>query len=322
MNGDARRPFHFAHAIPAHGVRNGGNYATLRQLIPHRFTAAGSRDRYVSLTPMEWDPDCLARSPLFEPLRAVAPARSAGWPTPAAMQRALDARAARNARGMPLSIVPPGPRRGEKYEARIFLDGALPVRPWDWHDYFNVLVWLAFPRAKAALNERHHAELGRQRAAGERNRGPAQDALTLFDEGGVIVAASDDALLGLLRDWRWKELFWERRAELAARMRFFVFGHALYEKALRPFLGITGRGILLEVEPGLMAAPLAEQVAEIDARAASWIADRERLKSTRELAVVPVLGVPGWHPDNNVETFYDNTDYFRPARSRKGVSSE
>jgi len=268
---------------------------------------------------MDWDPDCLGRSPMFEPLLARAPARGADWPQHGELQRALEARVppVRNARGMPLCVVPPGPRRGgsaESYEARVFLDGALPVRTGDWHDYFNVLAWLAFPRAKAALNARHHAELERQRAAGSRNRGPIQDALTLFDEGGVIVAASDDGLLALLREWRWKELFWERRADLAARMRFFVFGHALYEKGLQPFLGITARGLLFSTPPGLLAAPLAEQLAELDARAASCISDQESLKRTRELAVVPILGVPGWHPGNDREAFYDNTDYFRPAR--------
>jgi hypothetical protein len=266
---------------------------------------------------MKWDPDCLERSPMFEPLRAGAPARSAGWPGPAELQRALEAHVppVRNSRGMPLRIVPPGPRRrAQKYEARLFLEGALPVRPGDWHDYFNVLAWLAFPRAKAALNARHHAELERQRAARERNRGPTQDALTLFDEGGVIVASSDEGLLALLREWRWKKLFWERRADLAARMRFFVFGHALYEKALQPFLGIIARGLLLATPPGLLAAPLAEQLAELDARTAACLSGEERLKGTRELAVVPILGVPGWHPDNAREEFYDNTDYFRPGR--------
>ena len=224
-----------------------------------------------------------------------------------------------NASGIPLRIVPPAPRRGgsaARYEARIFLEGALAVRPRDWHDYFNVLAWLAFPRAKAALNARHHAELGRPHAAGSRNRGPAQDALTLLDEGGVIVAASDDDLLGLLREWRWKELFWKRRADIAGRMRFLVLGHAIYEKALRPFLGITGRGPLFKVGTDLLSAPLAEQVAALDALAASWISDPERLQRTRDLEVVPILGVPGWHPDNDREAFYDNTDYFRPARQR------
>src|SRR5688572_4047865 len=161
---------------------------------------------------MDWDAGCLERSPIFGPLLARAPQRGAGWPEAADLQRALDGRAppARNARGAPLRIVPPGPRRSglaDNYEARVFLEGALPVRAGDWHDYFNVLVWLAFPRAKSALNSRHYEELERQRAAGRLNRGPVQDALTLFDEGGVIVASCDEGLLALLREWRWKELF-------------------------------------------------------------------------------------------------------------------
>jgi DUF3025 family protein len=273
---------------------------------------------------MEWDPDFLARSPMFEPLQPSAPARSARWPETAELQRLLDARVppVRNAGGTPLRIVPPGPRRGafaEKYEARIYLEGELQARPGNWHDYFNVLVWLAFPKAKAALNARHYTELGRQRAAGERNRGPAQDALTLFDEGGVIVAASDEELLGLLREWRWKELFWARRSRLPARMRFFVFGHALYEKALQPFLGITGRGLLFRTGPELLAAPLVEQMAELDSQVASRLFDPEQFMATRELAVVPVLGVPGWCAGNDREAFYDDADYFRPGRQGPGT---
>lgn len=271
---------------------------------------------------MDWDPDFLARSPMFEPLRPRAPGRGARWPETAELQRSLDTRVppVRNAGGKPLRIVPPGRKRSafaDKYEARIYLEGELQARPGNWHDYFNVLVWIAFPRAKAALNARHYAELERQRAAGERNRGPAQDALTLFDEGGVIVAASDDELLGLLREWRWKELFWARRPRLAAQMRFFVFGHALYEKALQPFIGITGRGLLFRAGPELLAAPLVEQIAELDSRVASRLSDPEKFKATRELAVVPILGVPGWCAANDREEFYDDTNYFRPGR--KGV---
>ena len=146
------------------------------------------------------------------------------------------------------------------------------------------------------------------------NRGPVQDALTLFDEGGVIVASSEDELLACLRDWRWKDLFWGHRARLPAQMRFHLFGHAIYEKALSPFLGITGRGILLKVDPGLLAVPLPGQLAALDARIAEHLADDHRVVATRELAVVPVLGVPGWHAGNEREEFYDDVDYFRPGR--------
>ena len=222
--------------------------------------------------------------------------------------------------GQPLRLAPAGDRRkgfAERYEARVYLGGEMVFRDRNWHDLLNLLVWLTFPRAKAALNARHFASLEAQRAAGAANRGPAQDTLTLFDEGGVIVASCDDELLGLLRQWRWKELFWASRARLRRRMRFWVFGHALYEKALQPFLGVTGRGVLMEVEPGLLALPPADQVAELDARLAGYVSDPRNLTATRELAVVPILGVPGWFRGNEREDFYDNTDYFRPRRTRE-----
>ncbi len=272
---------------------------------------------------MGWDTEQAQASPAFEPLRVHGGAVfDTAWPGLDDFQRLLDARdpPVRVAGGRPLRIVRQGPKPvvlEDKYEARIHLRGELQVRKDHWHDYFNVLVWLAFPRSKAALNARHFAALREQQAAGAQNRGPAQDALTLFDEGGVVVASGDEELLGLLQEWRWKELFWANRTRLQARMRFVLFGHALYEKALRPFAGITGRGVVLRTEPELLAAPLPERLAELDARLAAHLADPGRLLATRELAVVPILGVPGWSADNERESYYDNTDYFRPGRSRE-----
>jgi hypothetical protein len=269
---------------------------------------------------MSWDTEKTKASPLFEALRIHGGAIfDASRPVLEDFQGLLDAREPRVcvSNGKPLRLVRQGPRPSvleEKYEARTYLHGELQVRADHWHDYFNVLVWLAFPRAKAALNARHFAALEERATTGAANRGPVQDALTLFDEGGVVVVASDEELLALLREWRWKELFWENRVRLMERMQFTLFGHAVYEKALDPFLGIVSRGILLKVEPELLAAPPRERLAELDIRLAAHIGDPGSILVTRELAVVPILGVPGWHPDNGREGFYDNTDYFRPAR--------
>ena len=173
---------------------------------------------------MGWDTEKAQAAPLFEALRVHGGAVfDAAWPGLDDFQRLFDARdpPVRVSNGRPLRIVRQGPKPvvfEEKYEARIFLRGELQVRKDHWHDYFNALVWLAFPRAKAALNARHYAALREQHAAGAPNRGPLQDALTLFDEGGVVVASSDDRLLDLLWRWRWKELFWANRARLEARI--------------------------------------------------------------------------------------------------------
>lgn len=274
-----------------------------------------------SIMSQTWDPDFAERSPMFEPLRAAAGAlRGPYWPGSDALNRVIASRhpPITNAAGRPLRFVAQQLRQKtfeDKYEPRIFLRGEVQMRSCNWHDLFNALVWLTFPRAKAALNERHYRELERRRAGGAQDRGPAQDALTLFDEGGVIVAASDPALAALLTGFEWKQLFWQRRTEVLQRMRFYLFGHALYEKALAPFTGVTGRGVVFGVEDAFFALPPAAQLTALDARLAAHIGNAARLARTRELAPVPILGVPGWCEDNAHERYYDNPDYFRPARA-------
>lgn len=267
------------------------------------------------------DATFLYRSPLFEPLRAygnvAAEAGDARWPTLAELQALVSARAIASGGGHSLQLVPKDARAGafdDRYEVRIYRDGELQVRTQDWHDLFNLLVWLTFPRAKAAINARHYQALLAQQSAGMHNRGQAQDALTLFDESGVIVAASDTDLLQDVREFAWKRLFWARRERVQRGLRCFLFGHALYEKALQPFVGITGRGVLFDVDQGFWALPPAQQLQTLDERLAARIADRTLFCATRELAPLPLLGVPGWWPENSRESFYDNTDYFRPGR--------
>lgn len=276
-----------------------------------------------------WDADFINRSPLFEPLRACGvtgvhgavscSARSAQWPEMTALQAMVNARGIVTGGGQPLRLVAQDARGGafeDRYEVRIYREGELQLRAHHWHDLFNLLAWMVFPRAKAALNARHHHALLEQQASGTRNRGAAQDALTLFDESGVIVAATEPDLLQAVRDFEWKRLFWEHRERVIHRTRWFIFGHALYEKALQPYEGITGRGVLFNVERGFPALPLAAQLDLIDGMLAQRLAAPAFFTATRELAPVPILGIPGWWAANGQASFYDNTAYFRPGRQR------
>ena len=269
-----------------------------------------------------WHTEFLERSPAFEPLRLFGQTvPETRWPSLDDLQRLLTAREPpiTTRSGAPLSFVPQGRKAyafEEKYEPRIYLKGEVQVRRDNWHDLLNALVWLTFPQSKAALNERHYHALLEQTAAGSPNRGPVQDAMTLFDEGGVIVAARHRELLHLLEDFAWKDLFWHNRARAIAYMRFYLFGHALYEKALNPFTGVTGRGVLFEVDTVFFASPLSVQLERLDAMLAERLVDPSRLNSTRELVPVPILGVPGWCADNAHESYYDNLDYFRCRRRR------
>lgn len=263
-----------------------------------------------------WNTGWLTGSEMFAPLRAAGSKLPAiGWPDPALLTAlADDSGRIVNARGQRLRFVAQAGKPEsfeEGFEARAFLKGEVQVRPFDWHDLFNALVWMTFPTAKAVINARHYQSM----AAGEGGqRPPPRDALTLFDEDGIVILSSDPALLELVRDFRWKELFWNRRAEVRENMRFFPFGHALYQKAMNPFIGMTGKGILLGVPPAFFGRPLQSQVAEADRRLALFLLDGGRLAKGRDLAPLPVLGVPGWWAGNDSRDFYDNTVYFRPGR--------
>ncbi|MGH8730168.1 MAG: DUF3025 domain-containing protein [Burkholderiales bacterium] len=271
-----------------------------------------------------WNTDWLTRSEIFAPLRPVAAGLPAiGWPDLDLLNALAEDHGRRivNAQGMRVRFVPQAPKSRSfeaAFEPRAYLGGEVQVRAFDWHDLFNALVWLTFPTTKAVINARHYESMV---AAGRGNRPPQRDALTLFDEDGVAVVSTDAELLELVRVFRWKELFWHRRDAVKARMRFCVFGHALFSKALRPFVGLTGKAVLLQVPGTFLEMAQAAQLAELDRLLAMHIWNRERFRHGRELSPLPVLGVPGWWSGNEEEGFYDDSAYFRPGRRQLAVSS-
>ena len=277
------------------------------------------------MNPMpEWNKEVLLRSPAFAPLHPVicglAPER---FPELQDCNALLDGYQPTITvhSGQPLRFVPQeyGKLPFEaQYEPRCYLQGEVPTRANNWHDLLNALVWLTFPKAKAAINARHYQALTEaaqdDNAATRSQRGAVRDTSTLLDESGVIMACADPELAALLRNFQWKELFWRRRAQVQSSMGCYLFGHGLYEKALRPYVGMTGQGLLLPVEQAFFTWPLAQQLAHLDVLLADYLAAPAHCRSTRELTPVPLLGVPGWVAENEVEAYYDNTAYFRAGR--------
>lgn len=190
---------------------------------------------------------------------------------------------------------------GLNYEQRIRDTGAVATRAGNVHDLLNAGAWLDFPLSKAALNRLHCEQLAAQQGS---QRSPVRDALTLFDESGLVVTCADPALAALLRDFKWKLLFWGRRVEVRLAMRFHVLGHALAEKLLAPYKGITAHALIIAADADLPRALLDERVALA----------LPSLQSTRALAPLPVLGIPGWVADNEDPRYYDDTSHFRPGR--------
>ena len=261
----------------------------------------------------QWNPAFAERAIPLAPYAKVAGslAAFADWPAREALTALLRAARAANARGLDLTAVAPDDSGAFSYEARVHERGELAVRERDWHDLFNVLVWCVFPAAKAALNARHVAAAGTESASP--NRGRARDALTLFDESGAIVVSTESDLIEDLREFRWKQLFWEKRERVRACLRVYLFGHALLEKALAPYVGMTAHSICFTVKSDFIADAPQRRIERLDAMAARYL---EGLTSPLDLAPLPVLGVPGWWPANEAESFYDNGAYFRPGRNR------
>jgi len=217
--------------------------------------------------------------------------------TLAALNHAASARELRTESGKPVRFVAPGGRRAA-YELRVHETGEIATRPDNLHDWFNALCWLAFPRTKARINAMHAAEIPREGG----QRGPLRDLLTIFDEGGAIVLCADEELNRLVRDFRWRDLFWTHRERVKAAMRFVVLGHAVLEQALKPWPGITCKALFARPDD------------EADQAAAAWLASRGDGASPRELAALPVFGYPGW-ADNSRPEFYDDERYFRQGNA-------
>lgn len=254
--------------------------------------------------------------PLLAPLRAYA-GDDCDWPRREKLQARIDEAGLRVSGGHRLRLV--APDGGRPYEQRLYETGELEFRENNWHDWFNLMIWFAYPRAKAALNARHHAAWA---AAPVSGRGAVRDALTMFDESGLVVLADDAALLDLLRGFEWKALFCDRRADCLTRLRVLPFGHALCEKAIAPYRGITGQALLFEVTPQVLKLDDRELLAVIDERLAATIAAAGTLATTRELAPLPVLGIPGWCADNADPAYYDDTQQFRSGRRTRARAAE
>lgn len=206
----------------------------------------------------------------------------------------------RNAAGRPVRFAAPDAAGARAYEEHIGLTGEVPTRD-NRHDFFNALVWLAFPRTKARLNALQAAAIA---AAGVgARRGPLRDAATLIDENAVLLVTLRPELLEALRRHDWRRLFVAERSAWHTAIRPLVFGHALMDKLVSPYKGITAHALPVALPP----TSTREQV---DAAVADAL---DAATATRVLLPLPVLGIPGW-ADNGDAGYYDDAAVFRPER--------
>lgn len=198
---------------------------------------------------------------------------------------------------------------GEPYEAFIARTARIPTRD-DLHDFFNALIWLRFPHAKAQLNRLQAAAIAR--AGINPVRGALRDALTLIDENSVLLVTRRVDLVESLRAHDWPRLFLRERAAWTTDISIVAFGHALLQKLARPYKSVTAHALHV---------PLAPDAAldEIDRCMATLVGDH---LAPQDLMPLPVLGIPGWCAQNEEPGFYSDRTVFRPVNMRRQSSME
>jgi hypothetical protein len=192
---------------------------------------------------------------------------------------------------------------GEAYEAFIFRTHTVPTRN-NAHDFFNGLCWLRFPQTKQQLNRLQ--ALAIQQQGVQAQRGPLRDALTLFDENAALLCAPQ-ALWDALQTQDWQSLLVTHRA-LWKGAHLSLFGHALLEKLLMPYKGITAH---------VLCWPVPEEVqAGGDDALDLWLSHQIHVNDMQHKPFVPlpVLGIPGWWAPNEDVGFYADTLVFRPQK--------
>jgi hypothetical protein len=230
-----------------------------------------------------WDPDFLNRSMLLSEYSelAVPLTSQGGWPTLEAYTRLVeDERRGRAPELGAVRFAQPRPRRRrarakaeidvrDLYDGRIALDGEVPCLAQSYHDFCNVLVWAAFPRAKRALHERQFRALSGVLAAAParlpNRRTREQDALTLFDEGGSLLVLCEDGAEHVV-----------------------LFGHALMEHVSFQTSRVNSAALVVEVS---RAAPKGRALFErLDRELAARLCDPAQLREPnfeRSLAIEP-----------------------------------
>lgn len=203
-----------------------------------------------------WDATAWRRLPALSStaLAAAAFAEHADFPTTEDLSALVRGRLSAN--GAPLAFERQTQKRrvtelAQAYDARIFHEGRVPTRERSWHDLFNALVWIAFPRAKRAVNARQYAALAQVFAAlgkmpGARTR--EQDTLAMLDEGGLLLVTTSRDEAALAHALATNDQLALHTLVARGRLHTLVFGHALAEHLVSSDARVRGLPVPLVID--------------------------------------------------------------------------
>ncbi len=217
------------------------------------------------------------------------------------------------------------------YEQIIYETGTVPCRVSDavsmTHDWYNAIIWLSFTRTKSCLNLIQYEQILNTLANADRPisvRGPVRDAVTLFDENALLLVTFNDgcdepkpALIDEIAAHHWHQVFVKNKIAWHHSLYPLAFGHALLQKLESPYKAITAHAWPVHLSSewlNVAATGLDTQqlLRQIDTQVSQALS--AALLQTKPFLPLPVLGIPGWWPDNINPLFYDDDKVFRPKR--------
>ncbi|KRG33264.1 DUF3025 domain-containing protein [Psychrobacter sp. P11G3] len=213
---------------------------------------------------------------------------------------------------------------GDAYEHFIGTTGNIPTRD-NLHDLFNGSIWLTFPKTKAMLNYYHMLEIAKQGIS--EHRGRVRDTITVFDENGAVLVTSDASIGEALVNFDWQASLVKPRAKWdnptqpddSAQAAVYIFGHALLEQLVHPRKPLCAHSIIIHVAQEFFTLSLAGRMSYLDDKVAEYmdtLLSDDDVKP-RQLAPLPILGVPHFWAENANTDFYEDSYVFRNGRRKK-----
>lgn len=269
--------------------------------------------------PGSWRATDIPVHPALAPYEPVLAALLAADPTLriTALNGLAEARGLRNWQAQPLRFVDavPGTKAAD-YELGIGRLAGIQTRLEGGdglHDLMNAMVWLHLPQLKACFNQLQVEQIQKQmQDGGLAKRSLERDRMTLLDENGAVLVTQDEALIELVQQRKWTELFLGSRTQLEEQAKLYVFGHGLLQKCLQPFKSMTAKLWVLrlahETPLAVVDASLGTSLLE---RWPQW--NNHTLGSDASFAPtpLPIAGWPGWWHELQDRNFYADQQVFR-----------
>ena len=161
---------------------------------------------------------------------------------------------------------------------------------------------------KKKLNKKNFTLLEKNYLSGNKNRPRNIDLTTLLDESGIIILTNNNYLASLIRQKKWKTVFWENRDIVKKVLGFFLFGHSLFEKIMNKYIGTAARALIFFNE-NLTLDEIT--ISDVDQILSDCIDKDSFFKILKKTISIPLFAIPEWSSVNDKEKFYQENEYLR-----------